>query len=243
MARGTTLTELLAMTKAHMGASLTVGTSMDAALYRLLASKQKWLASEWDWDFLETRYGVTTVAGTRYYTLPVGLNYDRPIKVEIQQNSRWHELQYGIGAKEYNFLDSDAGVTSSICLNWQFYGGTAGAPQYELWPIPDAVATVRFTGQANLGVLAAGSDTCTLDDELLALSVAADQLVALKQPDAQVKAAMAQQRLQRLRANLPTGSAQTVMRGGDNGRRRLRGYVDNPNVLFSDSGDAILINP
>ena len=189
------------MLKTQLGMSLTTGVSSDeeTRLKHLLTHKQAWLATEYEWPFLKTRSGVALTVGTRYYTLPTDLDFDHDTKSEVQWNGIWQDVDYGINGEEFNVWDSDNGEQQAPVHRWQHYGQL----QMEVWPIPSVAQTFRFSGPAKMGSFVNG-DTCQIDDQLLVLFTAADELERREQPRlAQTKLAQAQQRLARLLAQYP----------------------------------------
>lgn len=261
--RGTSLATLVTMLKHHIGDSATVGTAQDAEYKRILSDKQMWLASEFDWPFLQKRFDVDAVPSQRYYLFP-DINIERPFLVETKWSSRWQEVDYAIGSEEYNYIDSDNGQVLDPIQRFQLIqddslvqkliddGMVDGATPldstlFEVWPLSSTQQALRFTGQRQLDTLVEVTDTADLDDEMLVLFCAADKLFRLKQADAQLKMQAAQQRMLKLRAVLPVRE-QTFCLGGyqrrEYGRRKVGGRLAPPPlVLFGDSGTPITINP
>lgn len=235
MARGTQLASIREMLKAELGYSQD-STTQDRELNLLLSNKQKFLAGEFDWPFLQARWDLTVPAGTRYIALPLtqggptgqqsAINFERPVLYEVKYSLRWQEIHYYIGSEEYNFLDSDRnGMVMNPIQRWRFATDSSeqsDADQIEVWPIPSIPQTTRFTGQRTLLDLVADNDVADLDDLLLVLMVAAEKLTRMKLPDAQLKTALAQERMQRVRAVYPTKQTSTVLGGNllDKPRRR-----------------------
>lgn len=232
MARNTTLANALLMLKGEVGDSLVSGVAAaaDQTYYTLLDNKQKWLASEWDWPFLRTRVDIAVTAGAldgdRYYTLPTTINFDRPVKVSVLSNSYWHPIEFGIGEKEYNQYSSGDGAVAAVqsypVQRWDWKAGSD--TQIEVWPLASEAQTLRFEGQALPGTLKTGSAydpsaALDLDDLLVVYFVAAQVLAREKQEDSKIKLAMAEQRLNRVRAGYPQRSGTYV----------LGGVIDRPN--------------
>ncbi len=183
MSRQSTLANVLLMVKGELGYSLTAGVAVsgDQLLYTLIDNTQKWLADQFDWPFLLQRSDVSSVAGTRYLTLPTTIDFERDVQVAIAWGQQWLELPYGIGRNEYNTISSgDGGITAKQLdpvLRWQMYSQT----QFEVWPIPVSTNTVRFTGRRPLTSLKAAGVydptlTLDLDDLLIAMFVASKQI-------------------------------------------------------------------
>jgi len=210
MARQTTLANALLMAKAQLAYSLTTGVGLadDQQLYSLIDQKQSWLSCEYDWPFLETRVDIVTTA--RYTALPA-LTFERPVLVEVLYTTRWQDLDYGIGGREYNYLDSDTAQAQDPIERWRL----SDENNFEVWPVPVTPQKVRFTGQRvltslkNAGVFDS-TKTLDLDDLLVVLFVAADILLRQKKSNAQVKLTEAQNRLNFLRGSYPTRDQKIV---------------------------------
>lgn len=212
--RGTTLANLVTMLKAELGDSLSVGNQSDALYKQLLANEQKFLVGERTFPFLETRWPVSTVAGTRVYDFPtttlegtpdVPIDFERPLRFEYDWDGRLHELDYGIGSAEYNTYDSFASTPETMDppQRWRYNGPS----QFELWPVPASSRTngIRITGQRALTALVNDTDTAMLDDELLVLSVATKIMARREKMTSSLQLLLnqARARLNRLLANYP----------------------------------------
>lgn len=217
MARQTALSVLYSMLQARLGANANF-TVTDSRYYQLLALKQQWLANEYDFPFLEDRFDVAVGPQSRYLTLPTvdnqgvttAMNLERPYKVEVFWNNLWLELDYGIGSKEFNYLNSDQpGIIMDPVQRWRWSGQT----QFEIWPINSTATKIRFTGQRVVNPLVVAGDLCTLDDQTIVLFVAADILAKGKQPDAELILRQAQERLARQRGAYP-GRPKGLVFGG-----------------------------
>lgn len=222
--RGTKLSDLRQMLKAECGDSLDVGSAIDGELDLCLANKQRFLASQKDWDDLVLRKDVAVVASSRYANLPE-LNYNRPVHAEVYFNERWVTLDYGVGPEQYNYLNPDRGDVMDPIQRWQKIPVTdkSVAATFELWPLPATAQTIRFWGQQALMPLKADDDVCTLDDLLIVLYCAAERLARADQRNAQAKLAAANQLAATLQA---TNSNERLVFGinkvGESKRERRR---------------------
>lgn len=242
MARLTPLSTLVTMLKSQLGQSLTIGPSSDAIYKQLLSDKQKWLACEYDWPFLSDRFDVAIAAQSRYLSFPTidnegltfAMNLERPYKVEVFWNNYWSELKYGIGSKEFNYLNSDQpGNIQDPIQRWRW----SEEQQFEIWPINSTATSIRFTGQRALDSLTADSDTADLDDLLIVLAVASEELIRRKLQDGQVKQAMFTERLRAVRASYP-GRPTTITFGQEDDwleTRRIRSIAVAGNALTGGS--------
>jgi hypothetical protein len=208
------------MLQARLGENSTF-TQTKARYYQLLSDKQKWLANEYDFPFLEDRFDVAVANGSRYLSFPTidnvgstfAMNLERPYKCEVFWSNVWIELEYGIGSKEFNYLNSDqAGQIQDPIQRWRW----SSEGQFEIWPMNSTAQKIRFTGQRALNVLVGDNDTCDLDDLLIVLFVAADILIKGKQPDGTITLAAAQERLARQRGAYP-GRPKGFVFGGRDG--------------------------
>ena len=218
MPRGSTIQDIYALLQSKVGAQAE-NTSTKARYYKLIASKQQQLATRYDWPFMEVRFDAAVAANGRYVNFPsvdtqggtLGLMHERPIRAEVFWTNKWMPLEYGIGSKEFNYLNSDqVGQRMDPIQRWRW----SASGQFEVWPMPTTAQTVRFTGQRVLARLTTDGDTADLDDELLALAVAADLLVRAKQPDAGFMLQQYEQRLKEVRAAYPTYPKKVVFGGG-----------------------------
>jgi hypothetical protein len=239
MARGSTLATIRLMLRAEIGQTMntSAGTQGDARLNQLLSNKQKWLASEYDWPFLEQRW--TTTIGARFVPVPtvtdgpdagsMAVNFERPVRLETKFNNKWCLIEYGIGSEEYNALDSEEQQPEDPIQRWRFATNVddpVNPGQIEVWPLPATSNPLRITGQRALLTLSADSDTADLDDVLLAYFVAGDLMMEKDMENAQMKIQMAQRRLQQLRQVYPDRDEKLVL--GKNyysDPRRLRRLV------------------
>lgn len=131
------------MVKAEIGFNQKVGTASDNEINTLTSNKQKWLASKWDWPFLETRFDIQATPGLRYVNVP-NCNFERPPTVERFWSNLWDGVDYGIGSEEFNYLNSDQGVQQDPVLRWTFAG------QLEI-PAPATAPTLATTGSGSFG--------------------------------------------------------------------------------------------
>jgi hypothetical protein len=158
MARNTPLGNVLAMVKAESGKSLnTSATQADTYIEQVIADTQAWLASEYDWPFLEARWDIAIPPGSRYIAFPttddVGLttaiNFERAgsLRLYIKWNNIWQDVYYGITEiEEFNYIDSDRGQVLDPVQRWKF----DDEGNFEIWPSNAQSQTLRFTGQRTL---------------------------------------------------------------------------------------------
>lgn len=215
----TSLTTLQSLLKAEIGNELSVVTAQDQALATLLMVGQRDLADRFDWPHLKLSQNVTVPAATQYVNIPTELNFDRPIRVSVQQGNVWLQVGYGIDEIEYNTYDSSAGATASPVMKWQRYL----ASQFEVWPLGNIVQTLRFVGQKRLPDLT-GEQPAMLDDLLLVYYVAAQYLTRLKNAQAPLEISKFRDRFAQLRANAPQRSGIAVLGGRIPGLGHARRY-------------------
>lgn len=229
MARGTSLAVLRSMLKAEIGDFASANATRDAQLNALLSNKQKLLATEHYWPFLERHWDVTATANTQYLSLPtttagdpevvvLAIDLDTLPKVEVLYNNIYQPVINGIGEDEYNTFNFSLGQQSDPILRWRL-ATNPNEPddpnQFEVWPVPVTEQTLRFTGERAIQALTTDGNTADLDDLLIVLFVAADILARQKQADAQVKFQAAQRRLQWLRQGYEAKVTRRTMDGRD----------------------------
>lgn len=226
MARGTTLTSLLAMLNGELGNSTATNVARDAELTVLLSNKQKQMASEYNWPFLERRWNAACASGVQFVGLPTmddlgdtsAIDFEKPVLVEVLWNTYYTPVEYGIGSEQYNTLDFARGQQSDQIQRWRMNANVnevTSANTYEVWPVPVTAQVMRFTGQRTLKALAVAADTADLDDMLLVLFVAAEKLARTKQADAALKMQAATRRLQWCKQSYPAQEQRRCLGAGN----------------------------
>jgi hypothetical protein len=198
MAKNVSLSLLRDKLRAEIGASANpaMGTNAHHAMNLLLERTQERLWSDFDWPFMQIERDIQLTNGQRYYSFPSDISYDRVNCANVKYANIWRSLEYGVGPKDYNYLDSDRDMRQSPSLKWRHYEEN----QLEIWPIPaDSEMTVRVCGIRNLKPLVADTDVCELDDKLIVLFAAAEMLSHTKSADAPAKLAIANSHYARLR--------------------------------------------
>jgi len=214
MARGTTLTNLIALLKAELRDSQDANTTLDTEYGYALSNKQKDLALAYDWQFLKHDWDLACGIGSRYLAIPtidtrnqtVNINFERPVLVQRKYGSWYQPVPYGIGPEEYNLYEGTTKKADPI-QKWQFstnINESSNADQVEIWPSPNSAQTLRFTGQRMVRALSVGADTADLDDLLLVYFVAGDYLGQREQANASLVLKKANDHLIKLRASYPT---------------------------------------
>jgi hypothetical protein len=224
------------MVLAEIGDASSPNTVRQTEINTLLSNKQKWLASEYSWPFLEQFWDSAVGAGAQYVQFPTlndsglgettAINFERPVLVQVFWNQIYLDMDYGIGSEEYNYLNPQLQQFCDPIQRWRFRTDTSEptAPDtYEVWPVPVTPQTVRFTGQRTIIPLTQDTDKADLDDMLLVYFVAAEMLMRSKQEDAQLKMSMAKQRLEKLRGAYPVRTQEIVLgRSNENVREQRR---------------------
>ncbi len=224
MARGTRLAELRYMLMAEIGDNANSNNLRKIEMNQLLSNKQKWLATEYDWPFLQHQWDVECPPDTQYVTLPsvdvrgqaATIDWERPVIANRLWNTIYCEVEYGVGPSEYNWQNFPLlGQKSDPIQRYQLVSNTREEifpNQVEIWPVPVTSQRLRLQGQRALVQMVADEDYADLDDMLLVLFVAAEMLTRKKQADAPEKLALAKQRLGRLLRVYPERH-QTVVLG------------------------------
>ena len=182
---------------------------------RLIKRNYSFFWQDFDWSFGQIHREDASKdisAGQRYYDFPAELDTIRAFNVYYKLGSAWTLLRYGISTLHYSKFDSDEGDTADPPLRWMI----RDRQQFEIWPMPasDLVGGLRFEGYRKKNELTAGSSRCDIDDDLIALHVAAEILTGNKAGDAPAKAAAAGAHYAMLRAQ---GPRPTVIMGGGGG--------------------------
>lgn len=229
--RGTTLPDLLLNLKAELNESLN-NISTNQRYTRLLMMKQNKFACEYDWDFLKgQRFDVVATPGVDTYDLPTNLNMSRDKLCTVFFNNIFQDVNYGIETEEYNYLNPEQGKSQDPILKWQESGyrqANVAAPQllqFQIWPLPTTAQPIRFWGSRLPNVLKANTDRCDLDDDLLVLHVAADELARLEQKNAPWMAKRAAERLMTLRGQTNQSDDPITLGGSKNMTREQRRAV------------------
>lgn len=206
---GSTLLVVRTKLKAELGTS---GTGDDTLLNQLIVNKQFWFCSKWDWAELEDRWDVVVAGGSQFVSFPTKdwqgttatLRLDRPLAVQVFYNQIYSDLDYGIGEDEYNTWNPALNQQQDPIMNWMRVG--ADKTKFEVWPMPATQQTVRFIGQkapTAFSATPADTDIVDLDDDLIALTVAAEFLLAQGSPAAGAKGQQARDLFLELRGNDP----------------------------------------
>ena len=157
MARNTPLVLVRGMLKSECQKSgLSTSTAQDAEINQIIFDTQQWLASSFDWPFLQCRWDITVQPGSRYLPFPTqdddgntySIDFERAGKLSlfIKWNEIWQPIEYGIRElEELNYIDSDLGQVLDPVQRWQF----DDEGKFEIWPINASTQTLRFVGQRN----------------------------------------------------------------------------------------------
>ncbi len=159
-------------------------------LVSFLQDAQTYLFDQFNMPELFTTDDVPTVAGTATITYPSDMSIKKLKAISIKHNGVWEPLHRGI---EYPH-DTISETTTSVPCRYDL------ADKLELWPIPDAIYTVRFEYFKNLGALSADNDNVTLDADVVFDLALANAKAHYRQPDAQNYINIAEGRLRTLRA-------------------------------------------
>lgn len=212
MARGTQLGQLVTQfrNEARQSPNVSHGAATEDHVKQLLARTQRLLYEKHFWSFLSVLPTKAIVAGSRYYDPPADLNFDRLIEVVVLNNSMPERVERGIGFEEYAIYDPATDQRSSPVQKWDLRW-TGSATQIEVWPLPAEASTLMFKCMRPLRALAASDDVADLDDDLIVLFAAAEELAAQKAKDAEIKLKLAQSHLLSLQANAQSGESSANM--------------------------------
>ena len=227
MARGTAWSVIRTMFKAEVGVELdeTVASGDNARYLQLANNQIKWLISQNAWLLGKTRAEVALLAGTRYYTFPeTTIDIDRVDREAFVKKSDGYRypLQFGISQHQFNAYASETRQDSPI-LRWDLVVDTT--LKIEVWPLPSEAQTLMLSGIGVFTPMTVDASTCPIDDLLVVLFMAAEQLARDKASDAQAKLAKAQALLSSLKGSRQSAFDVIDMKGGSNG---LGGMFNRP---------------
>lgn len=213
MARGRTLGQLVNDFRLEIGASSSVAAGADSEenVKQLLRRTQEVLYDDYNWPHLSVIKSKALSAGSRYYDMPAGLNFDRITEATVLYGGVYTPLTRGIGFNEYSAHDPSNDERVDPVLRWDVRY-TGSGDQIEVWPLPASAQTLWFEGIQDLPALTSDSDTAALDDQLIILFAAAEMLARKEMPDAELKLAAARQRFDRLKAR-SQGAGRTIQIG------------------------------
>lgn len=217
MARGTTWAVMRSMFKAEIGVELNDSVaSGDNARYLQLANNQiSWLIGQDAWLLGKTRAEIALTTGTRYYDFPEStIDIDAVDKEAFVKKSDGYRypIWFGIGQHQFNAYASEARQESPI-RRWDLVNN-AGALKVEVWPLPSEAQTLMLSGIGIFTPMTGDASTCPIDDLLVVLFMAAEQLARDKAADAQAKLAKAQAQLNKLKGSRQSGYESLSMKGG-----------------------------
>lgn len=228
MARGVQLQTLLADLRAEIGASTstTAAPSYADNLKTLLRRTQETLYDEHAWDFLRVVKTISiTPAGTRYFDPPAGLSVERVEEVTVLYGGVFEPVERGIGFEQYSIFDPYQDERAAPIVRWDLKY-TGSGEQIEIWPLPpDGSQTLYLQGIQDLSALTDDTDTAMLDDRLIILYAAAEELTRQESPDAAAKLLAARERKDTLLARYASNRRTIQMGLGRQGQMRGRRAV------------------
>ena len=210
------LSEMLNDLRAESNISLAPGHNLASRNAHIIllrrVQRELWLQNTWP-DQIVYR-DTFTGAGQRTYEYPDDIDFESiqeawidPGGVTGNASKTFIWLDYGIGPDEVN-----ENVASGQPERWQHYSDNED--QFELWPVPDGLYTVRFKGMKRLGRLVEDTDKSTLDGTLIVLYAASELLAQAKNDLAPVKQQKAIAYYQRLRGMLSAQKTEPFVMGG-----------------------------
>lgn len=215
MARGTSLLALTTMVRDEIGRATSVAVSTDdiSSLQQKLRRTQELLYDDYDWPFLRkifTKIPLTTPS--QYYDFPSDLNLERVEEVHVWYSNIPVPIERGIEMSDYAIYDSSAGTMSEPAQKWDVRW-TGTREQVEIWPLPVSnTQSLQFTGIRKLRALIANSDVADLDDQMLSLLVAAEELARQGNESAPAVLKMGQGRLAGMKKRVK-GASKTYRMG------------------------------
>ncbi len=231
MARNQTWATIRSAFKAEVGVELNESVATgDNARYLALANNQvKWLIGQHAWLLGKVRAEVALTPGTQYYTFPESdIDIDRVDKEAfIEQSDGYrYNVEFGIGQRQYNSYGNETEQIDPV-QRWDLVN-VSGVTKIEVWPIPLTAQTLHLSGIRVFTPMSVDASTCPLDDMLVILFMAAEELARSKAADATAKLAKAQAHLAGLKGSRQTEHEQFSMAGG--GCPRRGEYLNRPYV-------------
>lgn len=202
--RGTTLVRLLDLYRheCRLSSNPAQNAQVRDAQVNHIQRVQEWLWTDFAWPFLRVDRFIDVQNGQRFYDPPEDVDLDRITKMEIFRDAAWVDLAPGIDAVHLTAYNSDKGETQWPPRRWQI----SESEQFELWPIPDIdydpatlEGRIRVTGIRKLKKLVDDDDRADLDDRLIVLFCAAEELANRGAKDANFKLDQAKQLYGKLR--------------------------------------------
>ena len=187
MARGTTLTEILAMVRgeASQSSSVAAGADYEASLIQKIQRTQQLLYDDFDWSFMRVDWNIPLSQNVRYYDYPQEVGFPGLVVLDLESieystinySGKPTPIDRGITWVEYAQYNSDNGDTASPARKWDIRRTTDAKEQIEMWPVPaDNTQIFTLRGKKKLRPLVAPGDVADLDDILIALTVASEML-------------------------------------------------------------------
>ena len=224
MPRGTQLGVLVDMLRLETrnSPSPAAGVQQRPQIVELIQRTQQWLYDEYSWPFAFISRDKALSAGSRVYSFPADLDFDRITETWTRWGGDWYSVDYGVDPLMFNAHDSDAGERNDPVRAWQHFEDDG----YEVWPIPASAGTLRFRGIKRLRPLIQDADTAVLDDYLIVLYAAAEYLSVNEAEDASVKLDAANQRFRTLKAQRAVKRSEPLILGSGRRRSRYRHGLD-----------------
>jgi hypothetical protein len=192
-----TLDELVTAVRAEIGDSTNMAMGVDAlpGIRQMLKRIQETYYEDFDWPHLKIFREEEIYAGQNIYTFNSDVDSRRIFGAWAKNNDSWIPLEFGITPEHYNSSNPENGDSDTLPLRWDY----AEENQFEIWPVPNEDTRIRFRVMKQLAPLAAGSNKCELDSNLLILTAAAELLARAKSEDAQLKLSIATSHYNRLK--------------------------------------------
>lgn len=227
MARGTTLLRLLDLYRAEcrLSSNPAHNAQVRDAQVSHIQRTQEWLWRDFAWPILRVDRYLPTENGQRYYAPPEDIDIDRITAIAIKHDEVYTPLKAGIDDPEYAAYDSEKDERQWPPQRWRI----SEDEMIELWPIPDTnyasdtqEGRIKITGIRKLKPLVDDGDRAELDDRLIILFCAAEQLASTGAKDAGFKLDQAKALYARLRGQqTPRRKFRLFGRGSEDYVRRV----------------------
>lgn len=173
-----------------------------------------------DWPTQNYEITAATVPDEKLIDLPEGVSIKNIRSINVLFGQEWLPVVKGIGPRERTIYTDDMRATPA--QRWDYLVSAPG--QIEVWPVGSDSQTLMFRGQLEVGGMKDENDICTLDADVIVLTVAAEILGRDKQEDAAYKSQLAAELTQNILKDMSATSEPTnlSMRRG----RAVRPFID-----------------
>jgi hypothetical protein len=184
MRNGVTLAEIRREVLIEAGYSTEAGHSAYSKerIDQLINRQERRLAllPELDWPALKFEQEVPVAANAQFANLPANITFTMIETAHVRFGDDWLPINHGIGMEHRSIYN--ATQRAEPIMRWEVQA--PGNVNFEVWPIPSAAQTIRFSGQRTFGAMTDDADICAIDADVLVMTVAAQILGRDRKEDA-----------------------------------------------------------